>query len=213
MKQLMMKDYMIQKTQVFLTTLLLIGLIIIWYSTGTQIELIYLFGGLVISLSLISGGLSYDDNNDATMFLLTLPVKRKSIVISKYITGFLTVLMGALITFVLVEVLNIIVGSSTVPPWEIIFGSFVGNLIAVAIIFAVYYAFGYQNIKYITIGFIILSVMGSVLYTQTDFLKNFMEIVPNFSAAIIVLISLFVAFLMYGSSLIWSIRAMEQKGK
>lgn len=213
MKQLMMKDYMIQKTQVFLTTLLLIGLIIMWYSTGTQIELIYLFGGLVISLSLISGGLSYDDNNDATMFLLTLPVKRKSIVISKYITGFLTVLMGALITFVLVEVLNVIVGSSTVPPWEIIFGSFVGNLIAVAIIFAVYYAFGYQNIKYITIGFIILSVMGSVLYTQTDFLKNFMEIVPNFSAAIIVLISLFVAFLMYGSSLIWSIRAMEQKGK
>src|SRR5699024_3347657 len=123
MIQLMIKDYRIQKNQVLFTIALLIGLITLWHTTGTPIEMMYLVGGLVFALSLVTGGLGYDEENGVTKFLLTLPVKRKDIVIAKYTTGLLSVLLGTALTFVLVETLNLIVNSIDTPPWTLIFRS------------------------------------------------------------------------------------------
>lgn len=211
MKQLMMKDFIMQKSQVFLTIALVIGLIIIWYASGTQLELIYLFSGLVISLSLITGGISYDDGNDATLFLLTLPVERKTIVISKYMTGFLTVILGTFLTLTLVGILNIVIGSISSPPWTVILGSLMGNLIATALIFAMYFKFGYENIKYMIVGFILLAVIGSVLYIQTNMLDTILKSAYHFSESTLVLIAAIVTLLIYIGSLLFSAQVMKRK--
>lgn|SRR5690625_1703609 len=211
MIQLMIKDYRIQKNQVLFTIALLIGLITLWHTTGTPIEMMYLVGGLVFALSLVTGGLGYDEENGVTKFLLTLPVKRKDIVIAKYTTGLLSVLLGTALTFVLVETLNLIVNSIDTPPWTLIFGSVIGNLVAIALILAVYYKFGNENIRYIYVGFILLAVGGIFLYNLTDIEVTMMQWISEFNQLILVIVAILITLIVYSISLLWSIRVMDRK--
>lgn len=211
MIQLMIKDYRIQKNQVLFTIALLIGLITLWHTTGTPIEMMYLVGGLVFALSLVTGGLGYDEENGVTKFLLTLPVKRKDIVIAKYTTGLLSVLLGTALTFVLVETLNLIVNSIDTPPWTLIFGSVIGNLVAIALILAVYYKFGNENIRYIYVCFILLAVGGIFLYNLTDIEVTMMQWISEFNQLILVIVAILITLIVYSISLLWSIRVMDRK--
>jgi len=211
MVQLMFKDYGIQKKQVLFTIALLIGLITLWHTTGTPIEMMYLVGGLVFSLSLVTGGLGYDEENGVTKFLLTLPVERKDIVVAKYTTGLLSVLLGTVMTFVLVEALNLIVDSIDTPPWTLIFGSVMGNLVAIALILAVYYKFGNKNIRYIYVGFILLAVGGIFLYNLTDIEVAIMQWISDFNQLVLIMVSILITLIIYFISLLWSMRVMARK--
>jgi len=211
MVQLMIKDYGIQKKQVLFTIALLIGLITLWHTTGTPIEMMYLVGGLVFSLSLVTGGLGYDEENGVTKFLLTLPVERKDIVVAKYTTGLLSVLLGTVMTFVLVEALNLIVDSIDTPPWTLIFGSVMGNLVAIALILAVYYKFGNKNIRYIYVGFILLAVGGIFLYNLTDIEVAIMQWISDFNQLVLIMVSILITLIIYFISLLWSMRVMARK--
>src|SRR5690625_2376911 len=211
MVQLMIKDYGIQKKQVLFTIALLIGLITLWHTTGTPIEMMYLVGGLVFSLSLVTGGLEYDEENGVTKFLFTLPVERKDIVVAKYTTGLLSVLLGTVMTFVLVEALNLIVDSIDTPPWTLIFGSVMGNLVAIALILAVYYKFGNKNIRYIYVGFILLAVGGIFLYNLTDIEVAIMQWISDFNQLVLIMVSILITLIIYFISLLWSMRVMARK--
>lgn len=211
MVQLMIKDYRIQMRQVLFTIALLIGLITLWHTTGTPIVMMYLLGGLVFSLFLVTGGLEYDEENGVTKFLLTLPVERKDIVIAKYTTSLFAVLLGTVITFALVEALNLIVGSTATPPWTLIWGSVIGNLVAVALILAIYYKFGNKNVRYIYVGFILLAFAGIVLYNVTDIEVTIIQWGSDFNRLFLIIAAILITLFVYSVSLLWSIRVMDRK--
>lgn len=210
MKYLMLKDFIIQKRQVAFVLLLLIVLTTVWYLNDTAIEFIYLFGSLIVSISLMTGSLSYDAENDVELFLLTLPIQRKTIVLSKYVVGFIMVLIGGGITFLQVELLNVIVDNPSSPPWTMIIGSFMGNLIITALIFATYYRFGYQNIKFVWVSAIVLAVFASVLYMQTDFARNLVDTVFSANFQLLAAVATLATILIYLGSLFISVRAIEK---
>lgn len=213
MIQLIKKEYWIQHRQFMLQIPLLIVLIFLWNSTGTPIDMMYLFGGLVVSLSLVTGGLGYDEGNDNSVmkFLMMLPIKRKDIVVAKYITGVVVVLTGAMVTFFLVEALKLITGAASSPPWTLIGASILGNLITIAIILAVNYKFGSKNITFVFVGFVLLGIAGFVLYILTDIEVTISQWLLNIGQVTLSIGFLLVAILVYVSSMVASIRAMERK--
>lgn len=210
MKYLMLKDFIIQKKQIILVFFLLIGFSIIWYLNNIAIGFIYLFGNLVVSISLTTGSLSYDAENGVELFLLTLPIQRKIIVLSKYLVGFITVLIGSSITFLQVELLNLIVGNPSSPPWAMVIGSFMGNLIITALMFAVYYRFGYQNIIFVWVSASVLAIFASITYMQTDFTRNLVDTVFSANFQLLAAVATLATILIYLGSLFISVRAIEK---
>ncbi len=210
MKYLILKDIVVQRMQIVLITLLLIGLTFIWYLSGSGIALIYLFGSLMISLSLVTGSLSYDDEDGVSLFLLTLPVKRKTIVLAKYLVSFVMVLLGILITFIQVEILNIIFGNPLLPPWSMIFGSLIGNLTITALMLGVFYKFGYRAIRFIMVGSIVLAVFCSLIYTQSVIVNRLLSQLFLISPPILIFIMSALAGVIYLASLYFSLNAIEK---
>jgi hypothetical protein len=149
MINLILKDIIIQKKTVLLSLVYMILVIII--SSG-PVDLGFIAGLIGVTYILITTSSATEDKNNVYVLLNSLPIKRSHIILSKYLSIFVYIIIGTVYYYLAISIINVI-GAST----EVSYISFQGVVIA---IFAVSLLNG-----------IYLPVLFKVGYTKTRILS------------------------------------------
>ncbi|MCM1187308.1 MAG: ABC-2 transporter permease [Lachnoclostridium sp.] len=153
MKGLLMKDLkIIFRVQRFTMLLMLAFLIWFGYMGMASMTMGYMvFLAVFISVNTIS----YDDFNNGTLFLFTLPFERKEYVAGKYVLGILLGIMGAVISFSAVIIMTVI-RNKPVEWAEYLFTILIllaVSILMLAVALPIHLAFGTVHGRYITLLF------------------------------------------------------------
>jgi len=170
--QLVRKDIIMHYKQMLQHFLFIIGMIVLWYYTKTSIMMMYLFATFISANALTMKNLGEEDKNDVTKFLMTLPITRRELIASKYTTSLLFMVVGSVIPLIFVGTLDFFVNGFVDPPWKMLFFSYIGNLVNIAIMLGVYYRFGAKKVRYIFVGFIIIMVAVVIFMQQANTLAQ-----------------------------------------
>lgn len=146
MYHLIKKDLLMQKKSLLFA---LIYLILFTLTIAKNEPMGLILGILVVTYLLAIGSASLEDKNDSDIMLLSLPIKKKSIVLSKYVLVYLV----ATVTFIFDYILYFMVDLLNIPVeiFPITFTGFAGAVIAVtlfsSISFPLIFKLGYAKSK------------------------------------------------------------------
>lgn len=172
MFSLVKKDIIVQKKSIAFAVLYIAFFMIALQSIG---KMTYMSAITAFSYILVMGGFAYDDKNNADIMLNSLPVKRYSIVLAKYVSLFVYMAMGSLIYFILELVLR-----RTGFPFKtypISIEAFAAAVLAVSIMHSVYFPIvfklGYTKAKIINFVmffafFFGISQLINLIYVNLD---------------------------------------------
>lgn len=105
MINLVLKDIFIQKKSLFVAILYIVFFMFVFQSLGTMMSTSAI---VAFTYILVMGAFAHDDKNKADTMLNSLPVKRKSIVIAKYISLLLFMAIGTTVYIILFNIAQII---------------------------------------------------------------------------------------------------------
>ncbi|MBH8598105.1 MULTISPECIES: ABC-2 transporter permease [unclassified Thermoactinomyces] len=101
MRNLLLKD-LILTTRNWLFLLLCTALLIIFvFANSTQTTFFYAMEIFGISYALFSSAISYDDKNNSDILFNSLPIKRSRIVMARYLSLFMFVLIGTFLSLLI----------------------------------------------------------------------------------------------------------------
>ncbi len=171
MKGLLIKDFCIlfrQKTTLFI--ILGIGLLLSTGSGGISSALGYM---MVVSTMLVVSTISYDYFEKGMIFLLAMPVRRRTYVLEKYVLAILVELIVAVIVTVIQLGLSL---TQPEPNWAVFIGTgivcMIASLFLISIYIPIYLKFGPEKSRiamFVVIGIILL---GTYLVSQVEVLAN-----------------------------------------
>ncbi len=197
MKGLIKKDFLLLKGN--LTYFLIITIVFTLFSIqGTTFQVSFILPFIAIMMFIST--FSWDDFNHWNAYAITLPVERKTIVKSKYISAiiliFISILIGLIIFF-----LNTVITETTFNI-EYIFSEIAGSILAIVFVLAIWfpciYKFGVEKGRIILfLGVFSVALLGSLASEIFQFssLLNVLAPLENswyaitFILSIIVLIS------------------------
>ncbi len=144
MHNLILKDLYIQKKSLLIALLYIVLFMVVYRNLESM-----MFTGASVAFSyiLITGAFAIDDKNKADIMLNCLPVKRSQIVMAKYITLFVFMIMGALFYSTVYAAITLAQVPITIYPINLtaLTGSFVALGIINAIFLPIIFKVGYTK--------------------------------------------------------------------
>ncbi|MBE7102093.1 ABC-2 transporter permease [Bacillus cereus] len=144
-KQLVLKDMMLQRKLSFVYLICLFFLVIVDFSSDSFLMTFCMFMpilGMMLSMS-------YEEKNKSEMVLNSLPFQRKEIVIAKYIFSSMLVTVGGIFSFA-VSLLQLQNEHTTVfMLWGAILGGITGGFVYSMIVLPIEFSVGYSSAKQI----------------------------------------------------------------
>lgn len=173
MYHLIKKDLIIQKRNLKLSILLLLFFSLSFSSIGTA-GLIYSI--YAVSYFLASGASALEDKNNSDMMLVSLPIKKHKIVLSKYISVYVFATYAILVTYVIVLIERLFKLPFTVFPFtlEAIVLAVAGVTLLCSIAFPLIFKVGYLKAKMFNNILMLTLVFGTAaLSDKLDFNIHF----------------------------------------
>ncbi|WP_144504891.1 ABC-2 transporter permease [Bacillus mycoides] len=144
-KQLVLKDMMLQKKLSFVYLICLLFLLIVDFRSDSFLMTFSMFipvFGMMLSMS-------YEDKNKSEMIINSLPLQRKEIVIAKYIFVSILVALGGIFPFA-VSLIQLQNENTTVfILWGAILGGITGGFVYSIIVLPIEFSVGYSSAKQI----------------------------------------------------------------
>lgn len=180
MKGLLVKDFRFvlgQKSSL----LIAVGLGLYFLVTGTDMSFAFIFT-MMLACILATSSISYDNMDNGMSFMLTLPIQKKTYVVSKYILSMVVVLvLGAVVLL-----MNVIGSKMGLLNWTLedlkgallVAGVFATVMMAVMI--PVYIIFGAEKARIAIIA--IYGIIAAVLFVLKSVVKDSEAIINEFMA-------------------------------
>lgn len=212
MLNLIFKDIIVQKRSLLF---ILFYLIICVFSFKSMPIGVFLYVvTITLIFFLITGSYSYDERNKSDLVISSLPITRKEIIISKYISVILynIVALGVMTIFMLgVKISNISLDTQFFKLNDVI-NVFIASLLLASFMFPIYSRFGFTKSRVITFityfslfGFINSIASSSDMGTLNSIYRFLQAISSNNY------ILLAIAFIIYLLSMYFSIKIYENK--
>ena len=216
MKGLLVKDFRFLLGQKA-SLLIAVGLGLYFLATGTDLSFAFIFT-IMLACILATSSISYDSFDNGMSFMLTLPIQKKTYVVSKYILSILVVLvLGAVV------LLMAVIGSNMgMLDWALedlkgallVAGVFATVMMAVMI--PVYIIFGAEKARIAILaiyGIIaaVLLVLKSVVKDSEAIINEFMERLMSLSNGQLALLGVGVIVALLAISMIISMIGLEKK--
>ena len=113
----------------------------------------YSAGAVGIAYVLIMGAGAYDEKNKTEMLLNSLPLKRRTIVLSKYVSAFIFMLVGMLGSAGAGAIMKVV--GLPIPlrfvTWLDVLGMFLGPSFFIGVFFPIFFKLGYTRSRYLNI--------------------------------------------------------------
>lgn len=161
LKQLVLKDYMVQK-KTFLTVLVYCIFIFIFMP---QVANIYIMGAVGITYILLQNACIQDEKNKSELVLISLPVSRTELVMAKYLSGLSFVGINLIVLSLMGFIFSIFVnpGIQLIQPIDVFLALSV-SLLQVCIYLPIYFKLGYHKGRIVSILlFMVLTFSPSLL--------------------------------------------------
>lgn len=158
MFNLVLKDFLIQKKGLIFSLIYCI-VFTIMFQAQSNASLVFVAVPSVVAFLLIQYACAYDDKNKSYVMLNSLPISRKDIVISKYISMLIFILVGIAMTIVLTTLLQLM-GLNKIGRGirvEEIIGCFSSIIILSSIYFPMYFKLGYLKAKYVNTALVLIA--------------------------------------------------------
>ncbi|MFT5873287.1 MAG: ABC-2 type transport system permease protein [Clostridium sp.] len=220
MLNLIMKDIVIQKKNLLFAFAYTIFLSIVFSSLKPSGLGLYVMGPIVTVYMLISYAVNYDDKNKSEIVFNSLPIRRDEIVISKYISTFVFLIIGISYS-ILIGFIEKITGAPLInrPVSLLDIGLVLPSVCIVAsIFFPVYFKFGaikmriFTNIMLVLIVFLPVNV---IIYANKNpnniLVQGFNHFMNNTSSFTLNSLAIIVGLIIFLLSLIISIRIYNNK--
>ncbi len=167
MYNLILKDILIQKKIVLLCFAYIVFFIIALQGAGL---IMYPTALTAITYMLVVTSCSYDEKNKADVMLNSLPIKRSSIVLAKYLSVFLYIVTGSIAYWAITTLLALTDLPVNIYPvsWE----GFAGGVLAIGLINSIYFPF-YFKFGYIKSRFLNLILFFVFFFGLTSFVHFF----------------------------------------
>lgn len=204
MFNLIKKDILVQKKYIyFIFIYLFIGLVA--FRTMPDSATTYLIA-TTIAFFFIAGSFSYDEQNKTYMVINSLPIKRNSLIISKYIS----VLIYTLLSLLIIYIFTLIVFTLKLP-YKIellnlnhVFNVFIASMFLSSILLPVYSKLGYTKARIFTtlsyiFVFIVFNTLGNMGTSIPMLLQRtrLEDIVLLIIASLIFILSMFLSIKFY----------------
>lgn len=165
MFRLMAKDILIQKKQLLFSLVYLAFILFAFQGLGV---VMYPMALVAITYMLSMTDCAYEEKNKTDLLLNSLPINRRNIVASKYISALLYAVMGTLaymVMITIVRLLNIPLKTYVLSP-EIVISGFAAVCLMVGLWFPIYFRFGYIKMRVINFVLFFLFFFGSSFLTR-----------------------------------------------
>ncbi len=207
MFNLIKKDFLMQKKSLYF--MIGYGIFVFFaFQDASFAGFKYIMGGSAISYILIMTAIAHEEKNNSDIILNSLPLKRNTIVMAKY----LTFLGSVLITMVIMGVIGLIIYTIGFPPLDrlISLSDVLAVLLSVSFLSSIYYPL------YIKFGGKYMRFFNIILFMLIFFLPTFLSglIGEKFNSITIpefYCISLLISMIMLLGSYLISLRIYENK--
>ena len=216
MKGLLVKDFRFVLGQKS-TLLIAVGLGLYFLVTGTDMSFAFIFT-MMLACILATSSISYDNMDNGMSFMLTLPIQKKTYVVSKYILSVLVVLvLGAVV------LLMAVIGSNMgMLDWALedlkgallVAGVFATVMLAVMI--PVYIIFGAEKARVAVLAIYgvvaaVFLILKSVVKDSEAMINEFMARLMSLSNWQLALLGVGVMVVLLAVSMIISVIGLEKK--
>lgn len=194
MKGLLLKDFCILKKQMKL----MVVFVIFYAIWAVAAKMPTMMGTMVILLSIMMpiSSMSYDEAGQWYRYAFSLPIPRRTLVLSKYVLGFLVSLGGLVVSAIgNIIVLALTNGENALESWLTIIGFLELGVIFLSIIIPILFKYGVEKgrlfiVVIAVIPSLLVALLGSTLKTSgtlmpsAEFLQAILYSSPLFTLAI-----------------------------
>ncbi len=188
MPSLILKDLLLEKKAILFAAGYSILLFFIFPADRTFGEFVYIMGSVAIAYIFIMGTGAHDDKSKSEIIFNSLPIKRKYIVLAKYLAVCVFIAIGLAVT----GLTGTIIKSAGLPlsvrfiNYRDVIAVFVSVGLAVAIYYPFYFKFGYTSMRMVNIVLFLLAffapraVAGFIKeYENEPVIQNLITTVTN----------------------------------
>ncbi len=202
MFSLIAKDILVQKKQLPLSFAYILLIVFAFQSVGNAM---FAVSVVAFTYMMIMTSCAYEDKNKADIMLNSLPMKRSSIVLAKYLSVLVFFIMGTAAYAILTLVLSL--SGAPIKPGPLSLESFIGGFAGVSLLsglfLPVFFKLGYikskiYNFILFFIFFFGISTLSGILENQeSDWMKDMVHFIQTKSDALIavLLLSVILVFL------------------
>ncbi|KGL46896.1 ABC-2 transporter permease [Listeria sp. SHR_NRA_18] len=207
MWQLIWKDAMIQRGSIIWLAVLLLFLVVFGVSIGMPAFVFLSLGALIAGGSIIAKSISRDEDNHTLLFVTSLPVSRKDVVMARYVGTLLIMMATTVFLYVVTSVMmwTLIPMTdfflSAVTAWMIILG-------VTMILFPIYFWLGYDSMRYVLGGLIIFYALLTML-ASLPIVQQAITWFEGWGYGVILALLLGLMLMLYVVSMRLSIRVLE----
>jgi len=170
MKGLLLKDFCLLKKQMKL----MVVFVIFYAIWAVAAKIPSMMGTMVILLSIMMPitSMSYDETGQWYRYAFSLPIPRRTLVLSKYVLGFLVALGGLVVSAIgNLVVLSLTNWENSLESWLIIVGFLEIGMIFLSIIIPVLFQFGVEKGRFLVVVIavvpsLLIAMLGSLLKTS-----------------------------------------------
>ncbi len=194
MKGLLLKDFCILKKQIKL----MVVFVIFYAIWAVAAKMPTMMGTMVILLSIMMpiSSMSYDEAGQWYRYAFSLPIPRRTLVLSKYVLGFLVSLGGLVVSAIgNIIILALTNGENALESWLTIIGFLELGVIFLSIIIPILFKYGVEKgrlfiVVIAVIPSLLVALLGSTLKTSgtlmpsAEFLQAILYSSPLFTLAI-----------------------------
>ena len=170
MKGLLLKDFCLLKKQMKL----MVVFVIFYAIWAVAAKIPSMMGTMVILLSIMMPitSMSYDEAGQWYRYAFSLPIPRRTLVLSKYVLGFLVALGGLVVSAIgNLVVLSLTNWENSLESWLIIVGFLEIGMIFLSIIIPVLFQFGVEKGRFLVVVIAVVpsllsAMLGSLLKTS-----------------------------------------------
>lgn len=170
MKGLLLKDFCILKKQIKL----MVVFVIFYAIWAVAAKMPTMMGTMVILLSIMMpiSSMSYDEAGQWYRYAFSLPIPRRTLVLSKYVLGFLVSLGGLVVSAIgNIIVLSLTNGENALESWLTIIGFLELGVIFLSIIIPILFKYGVEKgrlfiVVIAVIPSLLVALLGSTLKTS-----------------------------------------------
>lgn len=169
MYNLVIKDILIQKKTLVISILFAL-IYMVAFQHSSDFPALSILIPLMITYMLMMNACAYDDKNKSDILLNSLPINRDDIIIAKYLSAFLFLLIGIVVTIAVACTMKFLGTKSFLEDIDLkyILLCLLMNTIIVSVFLPVFFKFGnikarYFNIAFFLIIFFVSAALGSYL--------------------------------------------------
>ncbi|EUJ28753.1 ABC-2 transporter permease [Listeria cornellensis] len=207
MWQLIWKDVMIQRGSILWLAVVLIFIVIFGVSIGMPAFIFLSLGALIAGGSIVAKSISRDEDNHTLLFVTSLPVSRKDVVMARY-TGTLIIMLA---TTVFLYVVTSIVMWTLIPMEDFFVSAGTAWMIILGItmlLFPIYFWLGYDLMRYVLSGLIIFYALLTML-ASLPIVQRAITWFEGWGYGVILALLLGLMMVLYIVSMRLSIRVLE----